>query len=307
VDGDSLVVERFLEMMAGERGASINTIDAYRVDLRHLSDFLAGRGGEVATASADDLRAFLGRLAKAGLSPRTLARRLSTLRQFYRFLYSEGMRGDDPADPLHSPRRGRPLPKVLSEAEVDNLLKQARSVEGPEGLRLVALLEVLYATGLRVSELVTLPARAARNDPRLLLVRGKGGRERQVPLHQPAREALAAYLPARRGFAPGGADSPWLFPSRRSLEGHLTRARFAQMLKKLAFDAKLDPGKVTPHVLRHAFATHLLSHGADLRSVQEMLGHADISTTQIYTHVLDERLKALVTEKHPLARGLPSG
>jgi integrase/recombinase XerD len=294
-------------MMAGERGAALNTVAAYRADLEDLAGFLSRRGAALATAGGDDLRAYLGRLAEAGMSPRTAARRLSTLRQFYRYLFSDGLRGDDPTEPLESPHQGRPLPKVLSEPEVDTLLKQARRVDGPEGRRLVALLEVLYATGLRVSELVALPVTAAKKDPRLLLVRGKGGRERMVPLGEPARAALADYLTVRAHFLPEGGDSRWLFPSRRARGGHLTRARVAQMLKKLAADARLDPGKVTPHVLRHAFATHLLGHGADLRSVQQMLGHADISTTQIYTHVLDERLKALVTTHHPLARGDTAG
>jgi integrase/recombinase XerD len=240
------------------------------------------------------------------LAPRTGARRLSALRQFYRFLYAEGLRGDEPTAALDSPHQGRPLPRVLSESEVDALLAAARSRDGPEGLRLAALVEVLYATGLRVSELVALPLAAVRRDPRVLLVRGKGGKERMVPLGEPAREALSAYLEVRRRFCPAGRDPRWLFPSRAA-SGHLTRHRFAQLLKALAVEAGVDPGKVSPHVLRHAFASHLLEHGADLRAVQQMLGHADISTTQIYTHVLNERLRRLVETHHPLARGWPPG
>lgn len=303
---DQQLLERFLEMMAGERGAAANTLAAYRRDLRDLSAALEARGVGLLTAGAPDLRAYLRRIDEAGLTPRTAARRLSSARQFYGFLFSEGMRADDPTEPLDAPRQGRPLPKVLTEDEVERLLDAARAVEGPRGARLVALLEVLYASGLRVSELVSLPLSAAKRDPRLLLVRGKGGRERMVPLGQPAREALTAYLPQRRHFLlPGGPDKGWLFPSRRARGGHLTRSRFGQLLKALALEAGLEPSKVSPHVLRHAFATHLLGHGADLRTVQQMLGHADVSTTQIYTHVLNERLKSLVSKHHPLARGIP--
>lgn len=308
---DHAAAERFLEMMAGERGAAANTWAAYRRDLEDLAGFLAARDAGLVAAGSDDLRAYIAALARARLSPRTAARRLSALRQFYRFLFSEGVRGDDPTDPLDPPRRGRPLPAILSEVEVDALLAAARAVEGPAGRRLVALLEVLYATGLRVGELVRLPAAAAKTDPRFLVVRGKGGGERVVPLGEPARAALAGYLPVRRRFTPAGRESRWLFPSPRARAGHLSRERVGQLLKALALDAGLDPGKVSAHVLRHAFATHLLARGADLRSVQQMLGHADISTTQIYTHVLDARLKALVTGQHPLARagfgGIPEG
>jgi integrase/recombinase XerD len=308
-----LRLEAFLEMLAAERGAAANTLEAYRRDLTAFAGFLAGRGGSLDTAGVDDIRGFLGRLAQAGMAPRTAARRLSALRQFYRFLLTEGLRGDDPTLGVDSPRQGRPLPKILSEAEVGLLLDAAHRHEGPEALRLAALVEVLYASGLRISELVGLRLAAAQRDQRLLIVTGKGGKERMVPLSPAARQSLSAYLAVREHFLPARgkgskatkAASPWLFPSRAA-GGHLTRHRVAQLLKELAREAGLDAAKVSPHVLRHAFASHLLDHGADLRSLQKMLGHADISTTQIYTHVLSERLKALVQQRHPLAGGLRS-
>ena len=311
-------IEPFLEMLAAERGAAANTQEAYRRDLAAFAEFL-GKRRVLEAATADDIRAFLGRLARAGMAPRTAARRLSALRQFYRFLVSENLRGDDPSAEVDSPRQGRALPKILSEEEVGALLEAAQAGEGdgerPEALRLAALVELLYATGLRISELVGLRLAAAQRDQRLLIVQGKGGKERMVPLSPAARRALAAdhFLP-NSGKAPGGkaaggkgtkaakAASPWLFPSR-SAEGHITRHRVAQLLKELARRAQIDPAKVSPHVLRHAFASHLLDHGADLRALQKMLGHADISTTQIYTHVLSERLKSLVQDHHPLAAG----
>lgn len=292
-------VESFLEMLAAERGASPNTLEAYNRDLTNLAGFLGAK--PVEDAESDDLRGYLARQSERGMAARTLARRLSALRQFYRFLYAEGLRQDNPTTAIDSPRQGRSLPKVLDEAEVERLLAAARARQGPDGLRLRALIEVLYATGLRISELVTLPLSAIARDPRVLIVRGKGGKERMIPLGEAARAALAEYRAARRGFLKARQDSPWLFPSR-SRGGHLTRHRVAQLLKELAVEAGLQPSKVSPHVLRHAFASHLLDHGADLRSVQQMLGHADISTTQIYTHVLNERLKSLVAEHHPLAR-----
>jgi len=294
-------IEAFLEMLSAERGAAANTLAAYRRDLERFAAFLGARGGDLLGAEPEAIRAYLSSLADQGLSAATSARRLSALRQFYRFLLAEGLRGDDPCNLIDSPRLPRPLPKVLSEAEVEELLAEARRVEGPGGARLVALLEVLYATGLRVSELVGLPRSALAHDRRLVIVRGKGGKERMVPLGEPAAAALEAYLELRPRFLPEGASSPWLFPSRGG-SGHLTRRRLAQLLKELALGAGIDPGGVSPHVLRHAFGAHLLAHGADLRAVQQMLGHADIATTQIYTHVLDERLKALVREHHPLAR-----
>ena len=300
-------VEAFLEMLAAERGAAPLTIEAYRRVLADFGAHLAARGAPLADADAEAVRSYLGRLA-ARVALSTAARRLSCLRQFYRFLYAEGLRADDPTATIDSPRRPRPLPKVLSEAEVERLLASARARAGADGARLVALIELLYATGLRVSELVTLPLAALRGDPRLLMVRGKGGRERLVPLGETAQRAVAAYLEVRDRFIRSGAASPWLFASR-SASGHLTRHRLGQMLKELAVAAGIEPGRVSPHVLRHAFASHLLAHGADLRAVQMMLGHADIATTQIYTHVLEERLKALVHDHHPLAAkgGAPIG
>jgi len=305
-------VESFLEMLVAERGAAANTREAYGRDLTDFAGFLARRGRAVHQASAADLRAYLGQLNDAGMAPRTAARRLSTLRQFHRFLFGEGLRADDPTAGLDSPRQGRALPKVLSETEVEALLAAARARPGAAGARLVALLELLYATGLRVSELVELPAAAAARDPRVLIVTGKGGKERMVPLSEPARDALKRYRAAagKRGRGPSTetpaprAPGKWLFPSRGAA-GHLTRQRVAQLLKELAVAAGIDPAKVSPHVLRHAFASHLLDHGADLRAVQMMLGHADISTTQIYTHVLDARLKALVRDRHPLSDAAP--
>jgi integrase/recombinase XerD len=307
-------IEPFLEMLAAERGAARNTLEAYERDLKAYAAFLAPRKTAPEAAGVEDIRAFLGRLARAGMAPRTAARRLSALRQFYRFLLSEGLRADDPSAGVDSPRQGRPLPKILSEAEVGGLLDAAHAGSGPDALRLAALVELLYASGLRVSELVGLRLAAAQRDQRLLIVQGKGGKERMVPLSPAARRALAAYLEVRAHFLPtagksqGGKGakaakvaSPWLFPSRAA-EGHITRHRVGQLLKELAGRAGIDAAKVSPHVLRHAFASHLLDHGADLRSLQKMLGHADISTTQIYTHVLGERLKSLVQERHPLAR-----
>jgi integrase/recombinase XerD len=294
-------IEAFLEMLAAERGAARNTIDSYRRDLADVESFLARRDRAIEAGTAEDLRDYLAALSANGATSSTAARRLSALRQFFRFLYAEGARPDDPTATIDSPRRGRPLPKLLSEEEVSRLLERARAKRGPEGLRLTALLETLYATGMRVSELVSLPLSAIGRDPRYILIRGKGGKERLVPLSDPARDALTAYKAVRSQFCRSGAESPYLFPSRGG-SGYLTRHRFAQLLKQLSVEAGIAPSKVSPHVLRHAFATHLLNRGADLRSVQQMLGHADIATTQIYTHVLDERLKSLVETHHPLAR-----
>ena len=307
-------VESFLEMLVAERGLSENTLDAYSRDLSGFEGFLESQGMTAATADAQAIRGYLAQQMGLGMAPRTTARRLSAIRQFFKFLFAEGLRQDDPASVVDSPCQGRVLPKVLSEEDVDLLLSLAhrRASEGKgrkggaEDLRLVALLEILYAAGLRVSELVGLPLSALGRDFSLLLVRGKGGRERMIPLSDPAGRALTDYLAVRDAFLPGGqgegqlASSPWLFPSR-SGSGHLTRHRFAQILKQLAMDAGVDTSRVSPHIVRHAFATHLLDHGADLRSLQKMLGHADITTTQIYTHVQSERLKLLVEEHHPLA------
>ncbi|MDE0148763.1 MAG: site-specific tyrosine recombinase XerD [Rhodospirillaceae bacterium] len=293
--------ELFEEMLRAERGASDNTVQAYRRDLAHLAAFLAEDGASLDNAGPGALSGYLAALDRAGMAARTAARRLSAMRQFYGFLHAEGRRADNPTATLEAPRRGRPLPKLLSEPEVDGLLQAAGDRAGPDGVRLVALMQLLYATGMRVSELVSLPLAAAVRDPRLILVRGKGGKERLVPLNQAAREAVQAWVEVRNRN-PRLAASHFLFPSR-SGAGHLTRHRFGQLLKDLAIEAGIDPPRVSPHVLRHAFATHLLNRGADLRSVQQMLGHADISTTQIYTHVLDERLRRLVEDHHPLAGG----
>jgi len=307
---DEALIELFLDMLAAERGAGKNTLDAYRNDLADLAGHLHAAGRTIAAATTDDLRGFLSALSARGFKASSLARRLSAMRQLYRFLYAEGKRGDDPAAVLEGPKRGRSLPKVLSIAEVDALLAQARKemedAEAPPAkrlrvARLLCLLEVVYATGLRVSELVALPAASARRDQRMLVVRGKGGKERLVPLNQAAKRAMADYL-ALRAETGRDADSKWLFPSFGE-QGHLTRQHFARELKTLGASCGIKPARLSPHVLRHAFASHLLHNGADLRVVQTLLGHADISTTQIYTHVLEERLKALVRDLHPLADG----
>jgi len=297
-------VETFLEMLQAERGASQNTLDAYGRDLDDLQVFLARRRQKPAAADTPALRAYLKALDYVGMTPRTVARRLSVLRQFYRFLLAERMRDDDPASTLDSPKLGRPLPKVLTRVEVDRLIEaaqgQTKAKGGSDGGRMETLLEILYGSGLRVSELVGLPVGAAERDPTMLLVRGKGSKERQVPLSDPARAAIAKWLRTRSASL-GEEKSRYLFPSR-GREGHLTRQRFAQLLKEAALAAGIDPVRVSPHVLRHAFASHLLEAGADLRSVQLMLGHADIATTQIYTHVVPEKLRALVEDHHPLAK-----
>lgn len=305
---DDTLLALFLDMLAAERGAGANTLSAYRSDLGDLAAFLRERRRTLANAATDDLRAFLQSLAARKFKPASLARRLSAVRQFYRFLYAEGKRGDDPAAILEGPKRGRTLPKTLSIEEVDRLLEQARKgVDDPEqtlsrrlrAARLTCLLETVYATGLRVSELVSLPAAAARHNQNALIVRGKGGKERMVPLNAAAKHAMANYFSLREKA--GGNASKWLFPSFGA-EGHLTRQHFARELKTLASACGIPAKRLSPHVLRHAFASHLLHNGADLRVVQTLLGHADISTTQIYTHVLEERLKALVRDLHPLAQ-----
>ena len=303
------LIELFLDMLAAERGAAANTLAAYRRDLDDFSAHLRNARRSVATARADDVRAYLAALAGRSFSAASVARRLSAVRQLYRFLYAEDHRKDDPAAAIEGPRRGRPLPKVLSIADVDRLLAVARAPaedaarplnERLRAMRFVCLLEVLYATGLRVSELVSLPASTARRDQRMLMIRGKGGKERIVPLNDAARRAMSEYLALWREVG-RSAESQYLFPSFGE-SGHLTRQHFARDLKRLAATAGLRADKISPHVLRHAYASHLLQNGADLRSVQTLLGHADISTTQIYTHVLAERLKSLVRDLHPLAQ-----
>ena len=303
MSGAERLIEAFLEMLSAERGASRNTIDAYRRDLADLSTHLGKAGGDLARVDGAGLRDYVARLGRTAAASSTVARRISTYRQFFRFLYGEGLRPDDPTAALDAPKRGRALPKILSEAEVDRLLVEASRDERPEGVRLRAMVELLYATGLRVSELVGLPLAAARGTKRTIALRGKGGKDRIVPLSAPARAALDAYLAMRdRGGETRESGARWLFPSTGD-SGHLTRQHFARLLKDLAVRADLPPRKVSPHVLRHAFASHLLGHGADLRALQQMLGHADIATTQIYTHLQEERLRELVETRHPLARG----
>jgi integrase/recombinase XerD len=299
----------FLDMLSAERGAAAHTIEAYTRDLSEFLAFLAAKGQDANGATPDHLRAFLAGLARKGLAPASRARKLSATRQFFRFLLAEGIRADDPCSVIDSPRLGRPLPKILSLAEVEALLETARhagetAADGAarrRALRLYALLETLYATGLRVSELIALPRNVLTADDQVLTIKGKGGRERLVPLNHASREAIAAHLAAVREDEVRRQGAPaWLFPSSNG--EHLTRQRFGQELKALALAAGIDPARVSPHVLRHAFASHLLERGADLRTVQQLLGHADISTTQIYTHVIEERLRRLVEEHHPLAQ-----
>ena len=301
-------VESFLEAMAAERGAARNTLLAYARDLQDFRDF-AGAG--FLAADRGMVEAWLSDMEARGLGKATRARRLSAVRQFFRFAQSEGWREDDPAARIAGPGAARRLPRTLSEAEAEALLTAARRVRGgseaarASAVRTACLMELLYATGLRVSELCDLPVAAAKGDPRMILVRGKGGRERMVPLSPPAREALSAWLKVRgaqeaEAVKAGGRPSPWLFPSRGA-SGRLTRVRMWQMVRDLAVAAGIDPARVSPHTLRHAFATHLLANGADLRAIQQLLGHADLSTTEIYAHVLDARLRELVLTRHPLA------
>jgi len=306
----SSLISAFLEMMAAERGASAHTLDAYRRDLEDYAASLSAGKSDPVRAGDADVRRYMSQLGAAGLAPRTQARRLSAVRQFHKFLYSDGYRNDDPSSNIESPQQGQTLPKFLSIDEIDRLIATASDHPGIKGKRLLVMVELMYATGMRVSELVELPYAAAARDPRMLIVRGKGSKERLVPLSDPARDALRDYLDVRDAFIPsdkstGHADRPgqssYLFPSRGKT-GHLTRQMFLKMIKDLAIEAGIAPSRVSPHVLRHSFASHLLANGADLRSLQKMLGHSDISTTQIYTHVLESRLRGLVQEHHPLAR-----
>jgi integrase/recombinase XerD len=310
---DAKLINLFLDMLAAEQGAGDNTLDAYRRDLADFSEFLSSAGQGFAGAETQALRDYLADLDARGFKSSSVARRLSAMRHLFRFLLNERIRGDDPAAILSGPKRGRGLPKVLSIADVDRLLARAKVLtEAAEAspqqrlraMRLYCLLEVLYATGLRVSELVALPLSASRSDARMIMVRGKGNKERLVPLNEASRRAMADYLVAMEALKEtkkkNAAGSKWLFPSFGE-SGHLTRQHFARDLKELAASAGLAPRLVSPHVLRHAFASHLLHNGADLRIVQTLLGHTDISTTQIYTHVVEERLKSLVRDLHPLA------
>jgi integrase/recombinase XerD len=294
-------VGQFLEMLAAERNAAANTRAAYKRDLEDAAAFLRGRGASLAAATSADVSAYLASLDARGMTARSAARRLSALRQFFKFLLAEKHRGDDPCAAIDGPKLGRALPKLLDEAEMAALIDVCAKLDGATGARLKVLVELSYASGLRVSELVQLPLAAVLREQPVLIVRGKGGKERMVPLNAPARAALNDYLAVRPQFLPKGAkNSTYLFPSRGK-EGHLTRQRFGQLLKDIAAQARIPGGRISPHVLRHAFATHLLDHGADLRSLQKMLGHADIATTQIYTHVAGRRLQQLVEAHHPLA------
>ncbi len=304
-------LEAFLEMMSAERGAAVNTLQSYERDLDDLHGFLSERSVRLTEAGSSDLGAYLSGLSAQGFKPSSQARRLSAMRQFYKFLYAEGLRTDDPTGILDAPKKGRPLPKTMGIDEVTRLLTQAETeaaVAGPDQLqrqRMLVLLELLYATGMRVSELVTLPAKVLDHEGRFLIIRGKGNKERLVPLSQSAISALKAYGRLQAELSASAkqpvAESPWLFPAA-SQQGYLPRQVFARDLKDLAIRAGLTPSMISPHVMRHAFASHLLANGADLRVVQELLGHSDISTTQIYTHVLEERLHQLVQTHHPLAK-----
>ena len=303
------LAQGFLDALAAERGAAKNTLESYRRDLAVYVDFLRQRGRTPLEAGDDDIRALQAEGSRRGLSPATVARRLSAIRQFHKHLFVEGLRGDDPSVSLEGPRRRRPLPKTLSVAEVDRLIACAREgLDDPArparerltAARMACLIELLYASGLRVSELIALPRSTARSKTPLIPIRGKGDKDRLAPLSGPAREAMTRYQALLSEVAPALATSPWLFPSDGE-SGHLTRQAFARDLKTVAAAAGLKAERVSPHVLRHAFASHLLQNGADLRVVQDLLGHADISTTQIYTHVLDERAKAMVRDLHPLS------
>ena len=295
-------IEAFLEMMAAERAAATNTLIAYGRDLADINSFLKARRQDLATANPEDIEAYFGQASMLSLAPATAARRRATARQFYRFVMGEGWRGDDPSRRVEAPRRGRPLPKILNRDEVERLISAAVARDGATGARLAAMVEVIYASGLRVSELVSLTLASVNQDPAFLMIKGKGGKERLAPLNAPARAAIKTWLPLRPSSLPKGVkSSPWLFPSRGK-SGRLTARRFAQLLDEAARNAGLDPACVSPHVLRHAFATHLLEGGADLRVVQTLLGHADIATTQIYTHVAQDHLREVVETRHPLAK-----
>lgn len=308
------IVGRFLDMLSAERGASANTLDAYSRDLTHFGNFIGARYRTLEAATADDILNFISQMVEEGLAASSRARRLSALKQFYRFLVAEGVRADDPSSMVGGPKREAPLPKTLTVDEVDRLLDTARrkveeshNGQRSKALRLYCLLEILYATGMRVSELVALPRSALVGDERTLTIEGKGGRQRVVPLNPAAQEALSLYLQEfdiaasrDRRRSDGGNATPWLFPSWGQ-RGHLTRQRLAQELKILANGAAIEPVRVSPHVLRHAFASHMIERGADLRSVQKLLGHADIATTQVYTHLREGHLRRIVQEHHPLS------
>lgn len=294
-------IERFLEMMIVEKGATLSTLSAYEADLKDFKRFLKSKA--LTSTTPKDLQAYLASLH--ALSASTVARRLSSLRQFYKFLMSEGEISENPTALIEGPRHRRKLPTVLNEGDVEKLLETAKNLKGPEGFRMSALLEILYASGLRVSELVSLSLSTVndilKQDKPFLLISGKGNKDRLVPLTPMAVQAIQDYLRVRPAFLPRRKSSPWLFPSTGE-KGHLTRQRFGQLLKELALKAGLNPTTLSPHVLRHAFATHLLQHGANLLVVQKLLGHSDISTTQIYTHVAQDDLANMVNEFHPLTK-----
>ena len=305
-------INNYLEMLASEKGAAQNTISADDRDLIDIDLFMQSRNISIESAKTADIKAYVDGLTNKTqtkgdrsnkTTPRTIARRISALRQFYKFIISEGVREDEPTSTIEAPKQKRTLPKILTEDEMNHVIKVAGEKGTPASKRLVCLLEMIYSTGLRVSELVSLPLTAYQEDSQFMIVQGKGDRERMVPLTSSAQKSLADYVANRKGFigeADDGTQAAWLFPSKTSIKGHLTRQRFAQMLKDLSKAAGMEMGKVSPHIIRHAFATHLLKNGADLRAVQKMLGHADIATTQIYTHMLDEEVNEKVQDKHPL-------
>lgn len=295
-------LDSFLEMMVAERGASARTIESYRRDLEDLSAFLTVRNIVLHKAKASDLQEYMRTVAKQFLSPKTQARRLSAIHEFYRFLYSEDIIKKNPADYLQSPKVGKALPKYLSEQEIDLLIETAKQ----KNQRMYVMLEILYASGMRVSELVGLPVQAVTRDNQTLSIIGKGNKERIVPLNETARKALDKWLIRRELSLKKGRVSKWLFPSTGK-EGHLTRVGFFKALKEIAVLSGIDSDKVSPHVFRHSFASHLIAHDADLRTVQQMLGHADIATTEIYTHILQDRLKKTVEKSHPLAYSSKKG
>ena len=294
-------VEQFLEMLIAERGASSNTCTSYLNDITNFDKFLNGAETTLEDATTDDIRRYLRHRSEVGANNPTISRNLSVLRQFFKFLQSENVRLDNPALNVDGPKVSRTLPKVISEDDVEALLKAAHKLQTAEGIRLTCLLEIAYASGLRVTELVSLPTDALNLTSETLLISGKGGKERLVPLTFSAMNAIVAYERVRIDFLKGNSTSKFLFPSR-SKQGYLTRRRLGQLLKELAIQAGLDPTIISPHILRHAFASHLLNRGADLRSLQKMLGHSDISTTQIYTHVQKEKLRAVISSYHPMAK-----
>ncbi len=294
------LISAFTETITAERGAASNTIAAYTRDLEDFGEFLDSKRKTFENAMLAELRAYLSSLVKRGLSAKTQARRISALREFYKYLYTEKIRSDNPTDALDSPRTGRSLPKYLSEDEINRLFKAVEELKSPKKDRMKVLLEILYASGLRVSELISLPAATANVKENFLIIRGKGSKDRMVPLTDAAKQALKDWIPVRERTLPKGRESRWLFPSKGKT-GHLTREGFFEELKSLAIIAGIAAERVSPHVIRHSFASHLIAHNADLRTVQQMLGHSNIATTQIYTHILDNRLKKTVEKNHPLA------